>query len=93
VGSGPYAIKRWRLEGEIKPRTNHHPQEPYYRLPFANDVIYLAGFFCSGLSYIYEDQAPYSASASGELGPAVIVSRPLHRLSQRSVIISALASR
>ncbi len=52
MGSGPYAIKQLKLEGEFKPRTNHHPQEPYYRLPFANDVIYLAGFFCSGLSFL-----------------------------------------
>jgi len=64
VGSGPYAIKRLKLEGEFKSRTNHHPQEPYYRLPFADDVIYLAGFFCSGLSYIYEDQAPPEALKS-----------------------------
>ncbi len=39
MGSDPYAISRLKLEGEFKSQTNHHPPEPYYRLPFADDVI------------------------------------------------------
>ncbi len=50
MGSDPYVPRRLNLEGEFKYRTNHYPQGPYYRLPFADYVIYLAGFFCSGLS-------------------------------------------
>ena len=65
-----------KLEGEFKSRTNHHPQEPYYRLPFADDVIYLAGFFRSGLSYIYEDQAAPEALKSMDGRIYLLANRP-----------------
>lgn len=52
MGSGPYLPRGLNLEGEFEALADHHPQIPDYRLPFANDVIYLAGFFCSGLSFL-----------------------------------------